>query len=222
MNWHGDKGATFLQRFSALFAITITVFLLAGCGRVPTLSDRDADIYTQLHKKFSRMEAYSATVKLTVRSNKTENTYTMTQKVKSPDQAVVTLKEPASLAGVTTVFSGDFVSVSADGEARPLQVSAREAVNPLLLTDFFAMYYQSEDTALSVSASLDSQGTILLETALIPDTSERYKMSLLCDANKLEPKTLTVYDVGGNIRMIAVFSDFSYNPPLDASLFVLP
>ncbi len=211
-----------MQRFSALSAIMITIFLLAGCGRMPILSDREAGIYTQLHKKFSRMESYAATVKLTVKSNKTENTYTMTQKVKSPNQAVVTLNEPASLAGVTTVLSGDFVSVSAGNEITPLQVSARETINHFLLTDFFATYYKSEDTALSVSSTPDGQGTVLLETALIPDTSRQYKMSLLCDASKLEPKTLTIYDVGGNIRMIAEYSDFSYNPSLDESLFVLP
>ncbi len=210
-----------MRRLATFLAIMITVFTLAGCGPMPTLSDRDAGIYTQLHQKFSRMKSYSATVKLTVKSNKTENTYTMTQKVKSPDQAVVTLKEPTSLAGVTTVFSGDFVSVSASSEDDPLKISAAEAANVLLLTEFFATYYKSEDTTLSVSTTPENQGTILLETATIPSSSRQYKISLLCDAKKLEPKTLTVYDVGGNVRMIADFSDFSYNPPLDDSLFTI-
>ncbi len=211
-----------MHRFSAFFSIIVTVFALVGCGRVPTLSNRDANIYTQLHKKFSRMESYSATVRLTVKSNKTENTYTMTQKVKSPDQAVVTLKEPAALADVTTVFSGDFVSVSAGDDVEPLKVPTRETINDLLLTEFFSMYYKSEDTALSVSSTPEDPGTILLETVTIPDTSRQYKISLLCDAKKLEPKTLTVYDVGGNVRMVAEFSDFSYNLPLDDSLFATP
>lgn len=209
-----------MRRLSTCFVLIATVFLLVGCGQMPTLSDRDADIYTQLHKKFSLMESYSATVKLTVKSNKTENTYTMTQKVKSPDKAVVTLKEPASLADVTTVFSGDFVSVSAKG-GDSLKIPAGETVNDLLLNDFFTTYYKSEDTAVSVSSAQESQSTILLETVAIPDTSKQYKMSLLCDVKKLEPKTLTVYDVGGNVRMIAEFSDFSYNLPLDDSLFVI-
>lgn len=211
-----------MHRLPAMVAVFLIIAMLTGCHQAPTLSDQEANIYRQLHKKFSRMESYSATVKLTVKSNKTENIYTMTQKVKSPDQAVVTLKEPEALAGVTTVFSGDFVSVSAISGENALTIPAQDTMNDLLLNEFFALYYQSEDTALSVSASSENQGTILLETVAIPDSSTRYKISLLCDTKKLEPKTLTVYDVGGNVRMIAEFSDFSYNPSMDDGLFVMP
>ncbi|MBQ9914858.1 MAG: hypothetical protein IJO50_01810, partial [Clostridia bacterium] len=91
----------------------------------------------------------------------------------------------------------------------------------LLLHDFFSLYYRSEDTALEVSSRTETAGSILLETVCIPKESSRYRISLLCDTKSLEPKTLTVYDMGGNIRTKAEFSNFSYNPSFDSSVFVI-
>ncbi|MBQ2695672.1 MAG: hypothetical protein IJF61_00030 [Clostridia bacterium] len=210
-----------MHRLRFLLVMFLCFVCVTGCTTAPTLSDREANIYRQLHKKFSRMKSYGATVKLTVKGNKTENIYTITQKVKSPEQAVVTIKEPASLAGVTTVFSGDSVSVSAFEDELPLTVPAQDSLQDIFVNHFFSLYYQSEETALSVSATEENRGTILLETAMTPKSTERYKITMLCDTKTLEPKTITVYDVGGNIRMVAEFLEFSYNPSFDSSLFVI-
>ncbi len=206
----------------SIFVITcLTALLLTGCGQNPTLTNQESGVYSRLHKKFSRMHAYSATLRLTVKSNKTENVYTLTQKVKSPEQAVVTLIEPETLAGVTTVYSGGFVSVSSSEAEESMQLSASGTANDLFLNEFFSQYYQSEDTSLAVDAGPGNAHNILLETVCIPDSAERHKISLLCDAKTLEPKVLTVYDVGGNIQTVAEFLDFSLNPNLDDSLFTL-
>lgn len=221
MNWRGNKGATFLRPLSLFFVTCLTALLLIGCGQNPTLTDQESGVYSRLHKKFSGMASYSATLRLTVKSNKTENVYTLKQKVKSPEQAVVTLIEPESLAGVTTVYSGGFVSVSSAEAEENMQLPASNTVNDLFLNEFFSQYYQSEDTSLSVNTSSDNAHNILLETVCIPDSAERHKISLLCDAKTLEPKVLTIYDVGGNIQTVAEFLDFSLDPNLDDSLFTL-
>lgn len=210
------------MRLLSMFIITcLMAFLLTGCSQNSTLTNQESGIYSRLHKKFSGMQSYSATLRLTVKSNKTENVYTITQKVKSPEQAVVTLMEPEMFAGVTTVFSGGFVSVSSSVAEESMQLPASETVNDLFLNEFFSQYYQSEDTSLSVSATADNTHSILLETVCIPDSAARHKISLLCDAKTLEPKVLTVYDIGGNIQTVAEFLEFSLNPKIDDSLFAL-
>ena len=60
---------------------------------------------------------------------------------------------------------------------------------------------------------------MLLETAVMPRQSEEYKVTLLLDSKKLTPKVLTLYDVGGNIRMTAEYFDFCYNPALEDAIF---
>ncbi len=209
------------KRICAL-ALVLTLTIISGCCPEKSLSDSGAGIYHQIHKKFSRMESYTATVRLTVKSNKTDNIYTMTQKVKVPDQAVMTITEPEALAGVTTVYSGGNVSVSALPNETSLTLPSSETTNDLFVHHFFSLFYQSEETSVTVSATQEEKGTLLLETIAIPASSKRYRLTLLCDTSKLEPKVLTVYDVGGNIRMIAEFSDFSFNPSLDPEIFLLP
>ncbi len=204
-----------------LLALVITLMILSGCAPQKTLSDHEAGVYSRLHKKFSKMNSYSATVRLTVKGNKTENIYVMTQQVQEPDSAVISLTEPVTLAGLTTILSAGQASVSAFPDEAALTVPAADILQNVLINNFFSIYYQSEETALSVSAPATGNGTVLLETAVIPETSEQYKLALLCDAQKLEPKSLTVYDVGGNIRMIAEFSDFIYNPSFDSEIFMI-
>lgn len=205
-----------------LLALVITLMILSGCAPQKTLSDHEAGVYSRLHKKFSKMNSYSATVRLTVKGNKTENIYVMTQQVQEPDSAVISLTEPATLAGLTTILSAGQASVSAFPDEAALTVPAADILQNVLINNFFSIYYQSEETALSVSSPAAAEsGTVLLETAVIPETSEHYKLALLFDAQKLEPKSLTVYDVGGNIRMIAEFSDFIYNPSFDSEIFMI-
>lgn len=202
-----------------MFLCFLTLMITTGCVPAMKLSDQDADIYQKIHHKFSRMTAYTAKVRLMVKNNRTEAGYEMYQAVKIPGQARTELTAPDELSGVVTVYGdGEVVVCGANGE-EPLRVDAQEGFSDFFIHDFFARYYQSEDTALFVSDSTEESGTMLLETIASPESSNRYKITMLLDTKKLEPKTITVYDMGGNVRMIAEFSEFCYNPVLDDSLF---
>lgn len=208
-----------LKRSCAVGAAILALMIITGCTSGKVLEDRDADVYRRIHEKFSRMTAYSATVRLTVKSNKTENTYVMRQQVKEPQMARVDIEEPAALQGLTTVYRDDRVMVRGFADEPPLSLPAAEQLNDIFVSHFFALYYQSEDTSVSVSAGGEPDSTLLLETAAIPESSGRYKITMRLDSAKLEPRVITVYDVGGNIRLTAEFSDFCYNPSLADSIF---
>ncbi len=203
-----------------LVAVFLTL-MISACSPQKFMTANETEIYRRLHQKYSRMESYSATVEVTVYGNKTENRYTMTQQVKNPDLALITVTEPASLAGSKTLIRGEEVFLSAFPGEEPANFPAKNETEGLLLNDFFSLYYRSEETALEVSTQAESGGNILLETVCIPKEAHRYRISLLCDSKSLEPKTLTVYDMGGNIRKKAEFSNFSYNPSFDSSIFVI-
>ena len=207
------------KRLCVFLALILTLMINAGCSGPVPIGDQDALIYQKIHHKFAALQSYTAVVRLTVVSNKTEQTYELLQQVKEPDKAKVEVKSPEDFAGMTTIYCGETVSVFSDVTDKPLSVAALEELNDVFITDFFARYYQSEDTALSVSVGEGTDRTMLLETAACPEESGRYKITLLLDTKKLEPKVLTIYDVGGNIRLKAEFTEFYYNPVLDDSIF---
>ena len=207
------------KRLFKIAAIGLTLMITVGCAKQP-LRDSHVDIYKRIHEKYSRMTAYTAEVTLTVKGRKSEKVYRLTQQVQEPQKAVITVQEPESLKDVCTIFNGGQVLVKSPVSADTLLTKTEDLPNALLLNDFFSLYYQSEETAIHVDANEDS-GTLLLETEYLPQTSEQFKTSLLLDTKTLQPKTITVFDAGGNVRMLAEFSDFCYNPPLAEELFDL-
>lgn len=208
------------KRLLLLVAVFLTLMITA-CSPAKLLTANETEIYRRLHQKYSRMESYSATVQVKIYSNKTENQYVMTQQVKNPDLALITITEPAALKGCKTLLDGDRVLVSAFPDETALSLPADSRPNTLLLNEFFSLYYQSEKTALEISSPAGDTGSILLETACIPEEAHRYRMTLLCDTKTLEPKVLTVYDMGGNIQKQTEFLKFSYNPSFDSSVFMV-
>lgn len=183
------------------------------------LSNQNTDIYQKIHHKYNQMTAYTATVKVTVKSNRSEQVYEMQQAVKIPQYARTELTAPAELSGVITLFRDDEVLAYRKKNEEPLKVKASTGFGDMFVHEFFARYYQSEDTALSVNGDAEKGGTMLLETVANSENVNRYKITMLLDTKSLEPKVLTVYDQGGNPRMIAEFSAFCYNPKLEDSIF---
>ncbi len=199
-----------------ILTAVLTLMIMTGCTLQTRLGDEETGIYQKIHRKFNQMTAYTATVRLTVKSNKTEQVYEMQQSVKPPSLARTEILQPSDISGLVTVFFEGNVQLQQNGET-PLTVPAQAALQDVFVHDFFARYYQSEETALSVSAG--KKGTVLLETTAQPESSKRYKITMLLDAARLEPLMITVYDIGGNIRVQTEFLEFCYNPELDDALF---
>lgn len=209
------------KKMLALCTVVLTLMITAGCTAPRKMGDYEAGAYQSIHRKFSRMTAYEANIRLRVYSNQTERTYTAQQKVKLPDKARVEIESPASLAGFTKVYNGGQISCLPPFTEEALLIQAIDMADTAFLHEFFALYYQSEDTTVSVSTINGESQTLLLETMTAAKESANYKMTLLLDVKKMEPKVLTVYDLGGNVRMQTEFLSFQYNPALEDALFVI-
>lgn len=208
-------------KFLPIGAALLTLMIMTGCLAGGSLEDRDLRAYQNIHEKYSSMKSYCAEVRLTVRGNKTEQVYELTQKIKMPDQALVTINQPASLAGTQVLFSQGQVNLQQEPGTPLWTMDSVDGMNYLLLHEFFALYYQSEDTVIQTNGGNPSQD-LLLETAIFPKQTNSDKVVLRVDAKKLIPKTLTVYDLGGNVRLMAEFLSFSYNSSLPEEIFQLP
>jgi len=206
------------RRWLAFVAILLTLMINTGCDAGLRLHDSHVDVYQRVHRMYNRMTSYTANVHLTVKGDKSDNVYELTHQVKAPDQAVVTVCAPEPLAGLCTVYNGDRVHVTAPKAGQALQAAAPDIPNCLLVHEFFAQYYASEETAISVSG--DAEGdTLLLETECRPQEADSYKVTMLLDTKTLLPKTVTIFDAGGNVRMLAEYTDFCYNPDVPEELF---
>ena len=97
----------------ALLLMLLTLMITTGCSSPMHFNDSHMDIYKRIHHTYSRMTSYTAEVKLTVKSNKTENTYLLTQDVKVPHMSALTIKEPSHMEGLKTVINGDKVLIFA-------------------------------------------------------------------------------------------------------------
>lgn len=204
-----------------LFLLTLMISLfLSGCNGGVGFSDDDLGIYEKIHHYYSKMESYSARVRLTVRSNKTDNVYELEQSVKGSDKALSRILSPDSIKGLETVRNGDKVTVRfGDSDKNELAVEASEDIDLSYVSNFFSLYYRSEETAVSVSSREENAGTTLLETDLPAESARRQKASMLVDNRTLAPKNITVYDMGGNVVFIAEFIEFVYNDKVEDKIF---
>ena len=207
------------KRFVLLGAL-LALMITTGCSLPTQFNDSRMDIYKKIHHTYSRMTSYTAEVRVTVKGNKTENTYLLTHEVKEPNVSAITIKEPSHLAGLKTVICGDKVLISAKNVGQELLTETSPMNDVLLVNEFFSLYYRSEETAIHASTEEDSK-TLLLETECSPQTSGAYKATMLLDTKTLHPKTITVFDAGGNVRRMAEFLSFTYNPSLSEDIFTI-
>ena len=203
-----------------LYTLALMMILcLTGCSQSGRFSDADMDVYERIHQYYGEMRSYFAEVRLTVKGNKTENVYELEQYEKGEDKTRTRVLAPERLRGVETVQNGERAQVRLDGEdPRALDVARAEELDYCFVSHFLRLYYQSEETAVQVSAA-DEGGTTLLETRLPALSARRSRVSMLVDNRTLAPKSITVYDLGGNVVLMAEFIKFAYNEPIDDKIF---
>ena len=206
------------RRWLAALAILLTLMINTGCDADLRLRDSHVDVYQRIHRMYNRMVSYTADVRLTVKSGGDEHVYELTHQVKTPDKAVVTICAPEPLAGMRTVYNEGSVQITAPKADQSLQAVSPDIPNCLLVHEFFALYYASEETAVSVSGGTEGD-SLLLETECLPQEADSYKVTMLLDTKTLAPQIVTVFDAGGNVRMLAEYTNFEFNPNFEDDIF---
>lgn len=202
-----------------LILLTLMISLcLCSCEGSSNFTDEDLGIYEKIHRYYNKMESYSAYVKMTVKSNKTENVYEMEQ-MSAGNKKMTKLVSPEHLSGIMTITDGDNTQVIYSGsKEHKLSVPVSEDIDFSFVDNFMRFYYRSEETAVTTTAQSESE-TTLFETELPLDSARRRKASMLIDNKTLAPKNITVYDMGGNIVFIAEFVNFVYNDNIKDEVF---
>lgn len=177
------------------------------------LSDKDAGIYEKIHKKYINLKSYSATVDLTVISNKTKKSYRVKQYMKEPDMMLIEYQDTGA-----KILIKDGRAFAKFAESQ-LILDADDDINYLFINEFLRLYYMSQETSLSVLSNSDDAGLTYMGTELTNPTAYRYRLVLAIDNKTLNPVRLSVCDMAGEDVMYADFKDFIYNDKLSDDCF---
>ena len=197
--------------------LMITGTLLTACSRL-YLHDKHMDVYEKLHRYYGEMKSYSATVHITAFSNKTQNEYTAYQKVIAPNQFYVKMTSSDTKLSVTAIEQNGMVKTFSEGSDCSVTLPSAEHTGLLFVNRFFAKYYASEQTAISVSGGTDEHVTIL-ETELYENTPRIFQARLTIDNKTLAPIELLLTDSAGKPVLKGEFKEFQYNDTIDQSIF---
>lgn len=203
-----------------VFILFLTLMIsLSLCACTRDFRDRDMDIYEKIHKRYNSLTSYSADVSISVFSNKTENQYFLSQKFCAPDKFFTRATDKAATFSVVTITNGTKTKTYADGSEYSLVVPSNDFLSLLYVNNFFSAYYLSEETALSVNASLSESDQTILSLELSDNDSVVHSASLSVDNKTLIPHTLTLYNADGEKLLIATYQNFKFNDKIDLSVF---
>lgn len=208
-----------MKRCGRLLLALMIILCLFGCtGRI-RLSEQEANVYERMHHYYNKMECYSARVRLTVKGNRTENEYLLEQYAKENDKTLARVILPEELGGTETISNGEQSLIRFAPIGNETRLENSKETDCLFVNRFLCLYYQSEETVLTVNGSNDENGTTLLETELPSGNVLYRKASMLVDNKTLAPKNITLYDMGGNIVSVAEFEKFVYNDTFEDEIF---
>ena len=199
-----------------ILTLMINLCMLTACNR-SYINDHDMDIYEKIHRYYSEMESYSASLTVTAHSNKTENTYTATQKTSGSDKYYIRFSDDNGLS-VTTVTNGDKTKTLTNGSGYSITVPTQEDAGFLFLNRFFSKYYASEDTTLLVSGK--AQGNVtLLETELSENNPRFSRAKLTVDNKTLKPLKMEITNLRDDPVLTGEFTEFIYNDTIEDGIF---
>lgn len=201
-----------------LFLIFLTLMIslsVCSCG----FSDSDMDIYEKIHKRYNKLESYTADLDLTVFSNKTENRYFLSQKTQDPDKFFTRVTDEKGTFSLTTVTNNGTTKVSADGSEYSMTVPCEDYMSLLFVNNFLRAYFASEETSLSVDNSLTKSDKTLMEVAVSFEDLNLSKVSLSFDNKTLLPDTITVYNRDSKAIAKGKYENFILNDKINESVF---
>lgn len=196
--------------------ILLMLLLLPACA-----SDKTA--YPTIQEKLTAMESYKTDAVVTYISNKGETKYTTSQIADKAGRYRIETSKPEDYTGNIVMYDGKMV-----WQYNPNLENNKISVNPpdkasrreIILFSFLENYVKSKDVSLGV-ASLDESLCTVLEAQIPGNNKLLATEKLWVDNESQDPVRLVVYDSEGKERIVAEFTNFEYNYPIDDDTFVL-
>ncbi len=179
--------------------------------------------YPTIQEKLTSMESYKTEAAVTYISDKGETEYITSQTADNTGRYKIEVSKPEDYTGNVIMYDGKMVwQYNPRLENNKISVSPpdKAARREIILFGFLENYVKSKDVSLSV-ASLDESLCTVLEAQIPGDNKLLSSEKLWVDNETQDPVRLVIYDSENKERIVAQFTDFEYNYPIDDDTFVL-
>ena len=187
----------------------LTIFLLCGCSKLPTM-----DVNKRCYETFSNMKSFSAEIKVTSNSNTNSTEYTAVQYYKSPDKMRTESQDLISVVNGRSMC----VKNAASGQIVRAEQLPKTDVDYMFLQNVISAYYQGEET----TAAMDSEKseeilTLTVQTGL----SNPYKAvaELKIRAEDMMPLSLEIKGRDGKTYTEIEYLSFKINEDIPDQIF---
>ncbi len=190
---------------AAIAAAVLLMSLCTSCGK------NEHSRYKEIYKRYSSIKNFYAEAEIIVENARGKNKYRVRQCYTAPDGYTLAVDEPTSVAGSGYIFrGGQTVLKSGFGEEIAMESFEPETKNCFFISDFFAAYYEGEDSSAACSSGLSGE-KISLESSLGTDNGTPIRQTLELSGETLLPLKLVTYDADGKPRVTVKFESFTLN-----------
>lgn len=196
--------------------LLLSIIMLTGCVKAE-------NSYPTIQDKLMAMTGYSTDCKVTYISNKGETVYETSQIAAQDGRYRIETKKPEEYKDNIVMFDGKMV-----WQYNPNLENNKISVNPpdkaarreIILFSFIENYVKSKDVGIE-SAKLDESKCTVLEAKLAGNNKLLNTEKLWVDNESQNPVKLVIYDTENNERIVAEFSNFVYNSPVEDKDFII-
>ena len=178
------------------------------------------DNYKKIYDMYSNINSFTAEADITVKSNLTENTYTVKQHYLAPDNYKMEIVSPENLSGTGYSFCDGRINMqSSYGEVFALEDYVPEDRNYIFVNDFFEGYYKSEDAFVETGRNSLNDECTVLKNVLSESNPYRYSQCMWISNKDFAPQKLVTYDMDNNEVITVNFKKFTINDDLTKDIF---
>lgn len=205
-----------MKKLSAVIFALMLMITMTSCKGGSVSHDN----YKRIYDMYSNIDSFAAEAEITVKSNLTENTYTVKQYYLAPDNYKMEITAPESLSGTGYSYCDGRINMkSGYGEIFSLEDYVPEDRNYVFINDFFEGYYKSEDAFVETGkTSLNDECTVL-KNVLSDGNPYRYSQCMWISNDGFEPKKLVTYDMDNNEVLTVTYKSFTINKEIKKELF---
>ena len=178
--------------------------------------------YPTIQEKLTSMESYKTDAALTYISDKGETKYSTSQIADKSGRYRIETSQPEDIGNIV-MYDGKMVwQYDPNLENNKISVNPpdKAARREIIIFSFLENYVKSKDVSLGV-ASLDESLCTVLEAKIPGDNRLLSTEKLWVDNETQNPVRLVIYDSENKERIVAEFTNFEYNYPIDDNTFIL-
>lgn len=181
------------------------------------------DVYPgKIQDKLINMEGYACVASISsIREGKL-NTYESNQIYEMSGRYRVEVTKPEHIKGLTTICNGEKVFQYNPQIDNPkvVELPVNNFRNQMFLGAFVQNYLQSEDVAIEVQ-KIEAGLTTMLEAVIPGGSKHMCTQRVWLDQETGEPVRMTISNQDDEETIKIEFIEFSYNPQINESIFII-